>query len=90
MRHNSLSSRHRYILFGLLAVAAAWGLQTHAQSGANEFWQHQSIYQIVTDRFLNGDPSNDNADANFDPAGHSGTSVHGGDFKGIEQKLDYI
>jgi glycosidase len=52
------------------------------------FWQNQSIYQIVTDRFFNGDSTNDNADGNFNAT--SGTGVHGGDFKGIEQKLDYI
>jgi glycosidase len=61
-----------------------------AQTGADQFWQQQSIYQIVTDRFFDGDPANNDADGNYDPAGHSGTSVHGGDFKGIEQKLDYI
>ena len=55
-----------------------------------EFWQRQSIYQIITDRFYDGDPANNNADGNYDPSGHRGTSVHGGDFKGIEQKLDYI
>src|SRR5438034_9897149 len=55
-----------------------------------EFWQSQSIYQIITDRFFDGDPSNNNADGNYNPSGSSGTSVHGGDFKGIEQKLDYI
>jgi glycosidase len=52
------------------------------------FWQGQSIYQIITDRFYDGDPSNNNAEGNYSPA-NSG-SVHGGDFKGIEQKLDYI
>ena len=67
-----------------------FSIPSHAQSAANDFWQAQSIYQIVTDRFYDGDPLNNNADGNFDPAGHSGTSVHGGDFKGIEQKLDYI
>ncbi|HEV2454085.1 MAG TPA: alpha-amylase family glycosyl hydrolase [Verrucomicrobiae bacterium] len=53
-------------------------------------WPSQSIYQIITDRFYDGDLSNDNADGNYDPAGHRGTSVHGGDFRGIEDKLDYI
>jgi glycosidase len=53
-----------------------------------DFWQNQNIYQIVTDRFFNGDPGNDNADGNFNPT--DGRAVHGGDFKGIEQKLDYI
>src|SRR5580692_8677093 len=61
-----------------------------AGSVDREFWQRQNIYQIVTDRFYDGDPSNNNADGNYDPAGHRGTSVHGGDFKGLEQKLDYI
>lgn len=65
-------------------------VQARAQSVSNGFWQAQSIYQIITDRFYDGDPSNNNADGNYDPAGHTGTSVHGGDFKGIEQKLDYI
>ena len=55
-----------------------------------EFWQRQSIYQLITDRFFDGDASNNNADGNYNPAGSSGTSVHGGDFKGLEQKLDYI
>jgi alpha-amylase len=66
------------------------GGSANAQSVSNGLWQAQSIYQIITDRFFDGDPSNNNADGNYDPSGHSGTSVHGGDFKGIEQKLDYI
>ena len=61
-----------------------------AQSAGNALWQRQSIYQIITERFYDGDPLNDNADGNYDPGGHRGTSVHGGDFKGIEQKLDCI
>ena len=52
------------------------------------YWQSQNIYQIITDRFFDGDSSNNNADGNFDPA--ASKAVHGGDFKGIEQKLDYI
>jgi alpha-amylase len=74
-------------------LAAGWlalisSLQAEAAPAAP--WQAQSIYQIITDRFYDGDPSNNNADGNYDPAGHSGRSVHGGDFKGIEQKLDYV
>jgi glycosidase len=70
----------------LLATVAATA--TRGQSVSNEFWQAQSIYQIITDRFFDGDPSNNNAEGNYNPSG--ATSVHGGDFKGIEQKLDYI
>ncbi len=58
------------------------------QSAPNTFWQGQSIYQIFTDRFFDGDSANNNASGSFNAS--SGTGVHGGDFKGIEQKLDYI
>ena len=74
-----------FIPFVILLVAPS-----SARSASPDLWQKQSIYQIITDRFYDGDPSNNNADGNYDPAGHSGTSVHGGDFKGIEQKLDYV
>ena len=73
----------------LAAPAACIVLAATANLNAADF-KHDIIYQIITDRFFDGDPSNNNADGNYDPAGHSGTSVHGGDFKGIEQKLDYI
>ncbi len=75
-----------YAAVALLALL----LPVSARSAGNTLWQQQSIYQIITDRFYDGDPSNDNADGNYEPGGHRGTSVHGGDFKGIEQKLDYI
>lgn len=78
--------RRCLLLFAALVFAA--GLSCFAQPGSNIFWQGQSIYQIVTDRFFDGDPANDNADDNYHPAGR--TSVHGGDFRGIERKLDYI
>ena len=59
-----------------------------AQTAPNTAWQGQAIYQIFTDRFFDGDPANNNASGSYNAA--SGTGVHGGDFKGIEQKLDYI
>jgi len=52
------------------------------------FWQGQSIYQIFTDRFFDGNAGNNNASGSFNAS--SGTGVHGGDFQGVEQKLDYI
>jgi glycosidase len=73
-----------FLFSGLLCLAHT----TPAQPSSPEFWQGQSIYQIVTDRFFDGDPSNDNADDNYHPRDSRG--AHGGDFKGIEQKLDYI
>src|SRR5215469_1460025 len=77
--------------FATVTLALAFfARQMDAQDAPNPLWQHQSIYQIITDRFYDGDPSNDNTDGNYDPAGHRGTSVHGGDFVGVEDKLDYI
>lgn len=94
----NLKTRPRNLLPGYSGVTITWLLaallfslvQAKAQNAGNTLWQHQSIYQIITDRFFDGDPSNNNADGNYDPVGHRGTSVHGGDFKGIEDKLDYI
>ena len=86
-------SRQSSMFWAFLTVTVAmvtFALKAGAQETPNTLWQRQSIYQIITDRFFDGDPSNDNADDNYDPAGHRGTSVHGGDFKGIEDKLDYI
>jgi len=53
------------------------------------FWRNQNVYQIITDRFFNGDSANDVSGLpNFNAS--NGGQAHGGDFKGIEQKLDYI
>jgi glycosidase len=55
-------------------------------------WRNENIYQIFTDRFNDGDPSNNNVEAGrgepYSPVDAHG--IHGGDFKGIQQKLDYI
>lgn len=53
-----------------------------------DFWRNQSIYQVITDRFFNGDASNDSAGGRHAPG--RPWAVHGGDFAGIVAKLDYI
>ncbi|MEW9711370.1 family 14 glycosylhydrolase, partial [Paenibacillus sp. SI92] len=52
-------------------------------------WSKQSIYFIMTDRFVNGDPSNDNA-GGFNSDKNDPGKWHGGDFQGIINNLDYI
>lgn len=48
-------------------------------------WQDEIVYTITIDRFFNGDAGND-IDVNIqDPL-----AFHGGDFKGVMDKLDYI
>ncbi|WP_047984440.1 alpha-amylase family glycosyl hydrolase [Ornithinibacillus californiensis] len=58
-------------------------IPVHAEE--KDTWEDEMIYFIMTDRFHNGDTSNDyQVDLN-DPRAY-----HGGDFQGIIEKLDYI
>jgi alpha-amylase len=58
---------------------------------------NQNFYFVMADRFENGDTANDNGDlppgtgygqSGFDPTGKGW--YHGGDLKGLTEKLDYI
>jgi glycosidase len=52
-------------------------------------WEEQVIYMVMTDRFANGDPTNDDQHAGeYDPTTEAKYS--GGDLQGIIDKLDYI
>lgn len=52
-------------------------------------WSEQVFYMVVLDRFADGDPSNNTLGySNYDPRDPFG--VHGGDFKGLQSKLDYL
>jgi glycosidase len=53
------------------------------------FWMGKSIYFVVTDRFANGDRSNDDADGFAADLGDA-NAWHGGDFAGLMDKLDYV
>lgn len=50
------------------------------------------IYLIMTDRFANGDPSNDIVSGYRDTACNRSDkfSRHGGDFKGVEDRISYL
>ncbi|WP_446653005.1 alpha-amylase family glycosyl hydrolase [Blastomonas sp.] len=92
--------RHWMTLAGLaaLAVSAPAAAQAPDYSEAtvrSRAPQDEIIYFVLPDRFANGDPSNDRGGlkgdrlkTGFDPA-HKGF-FHGGDLKGLTQKLDYI
>lgn len=55
------------------------------------FSSADAIYQVMPDRFVNGDPSNDSVAHMADkPNRASGAGRHGGDIKGIINSLDYI
>ncbi len=68
------------------AVAAPVALKLHVPSPD---WRDQVIYFALTDRFDDGDPSNNDQGAGeFNPASNAGYS--GGDLKGLARRLDYI
>lgn len=81
------------LLFLYLAVPVAAaapsrsdGLKLHVPSPD---WRDQVIYFALTDRFDDGDPSNNDQGAHeYDPA--SNASYSGGDLKGMTRRLDYI
>ncbi len=53
-------------------------------------WDNAIIYFLLTDRFNNGDKSNDNSFGRKKDGKDEIGTFHGGDFKGIIQKLDYL
>lgn len=81
------------LLVGALALAAACGgaaeiehpLDRPHRSNEGVDWRDQVIYQIMIDRFYNGDPNND---FNIEPSVPG--KYHGGDWQGVIDKLDYL
>ncbi|MDE6607325.1 MAG: hypothetical protein K2K54_06185, partial [Lachnospiraceae bacterium] len=57
--------------------------------GADFDWDEAIIYFAVTDRFFDGNTSNNGAGYDTNPA-TGPSSYHGGDFAGLTQKLDYL
>ena len=82
----------------VLAVGLAMGVASTdsaspARSGAlhvpSPQWQDQVIYFLMTDRFDDGDPrNNDQKAGEFDP--QRATHYSGGDLRGVLRRLDYI
>ena len=71
---------------GLGAPAAGPGLKLHVPSPD---WRDQIIYFVVTDRFADGDPGNNDQGAGEFGAGQR-SRYNGGDLRGLVQRLDYI
>ncbi|WP_161878500.1 alpha-amylase family glycosyl hydrolase [Alkalibacterium sp. MB6] len=54
-------------------------------------WDEEIIYFMLTDRFADGDPSNNNPyGLDYEGAGNQRGVYQGGDFKGVTQNLDYL
>ena len=72
-----------------LAAVGCGGSDASADEGAPRGWQDRFIYQILVDRFEDGDPSNNvRAGVGVEP---DDLSRHqGGDWVGVTQRLDYV
>ncbi len=80
------------VLLGLMGVAVAappsgrQALKLHVPSPD---WRDQVLYFVMTDRFADGDPSNNDQGAGEFKAGDV-NRFNGGDLVGLRQRLDYI
>ncbi|HEX8610047.1 MAG TPA: glycoside hydrolase family 13 protein [Telluria sp.] len=78
---------------GARTIRHAYELQARASGSAQRqgFSSGDAIYQIIPDRFANGDPTNDNIAGMADKADRAnGNGRHGGDLRGLAEHLDYI
>ena len=66
--------------------------KTGTESKLGDFdWDEAVIYFAVTDRFFDGNTSNNTATAGYDPNDETDQSrYHGGDFAGLTAKMDYL
>ncbi len=53
-------------------------------------WENATVYFVITDRFYNGDPSNDASYGRKKDGQEEIGTFHGGDLKGLTAKLDYL
>lgn len=67
---------------------------TDRGKGSDFDWDEAVVYFAVTDRFFDGNSSNNDGgvSGSYDPDTNGGlnSSYHGGDFAGLTQKLDYL
>jgi hypothetical protein len=79
---------------GTIAVTpGAAGIALLEKDGATATpfrWDASTVYFVMTDRFMNGDPSNDGAYGRAKDGDQEIGTWHGGDLAGLTSKLDYI
>ena len=89
--HRGSSASHFAPLLGGLLIEASWILPSAPAVASTEGdfdWRDAIIYQVITDRFDDAEPTNNNAQGAYGPT--SPWLVHGGDLAGIEGRLDYL
>lgn len=78
---------------GKTVLSYPYPLQARAAGSANRagFGSADAIYEVMPDRFANGDTGNDNVAGMTEQAGRQdGSGRHGGDLAGMAAHLDYV
>ena len=71
-----------------LDYSGVW--ENHTFHPSPENWRFP-FYTVMLDRFVNGDPTNDNANGTIFEHDMDETQLrHGGDIRGLKDSLDYI
>ena len=89
-RLRTLSSQKQSVFILLLGVILLTTTMVSCSASAQNYLGVKDsssvvLYMVMTDRFYNGDKTND---LDVEPKGDG--SWHGGDFKGLEQKMGYL
>ncbi|MGN9070458.1 alpha-amylase family glycosyl hydrolase, partial [Lachnospiraceae bacterium HCP1S3_D4] len=76
----------------LVPTEESRALEKQSTASTNKFsWDNATVYFLLTDRFKNGDTTNDNAYGRKDHSNNFSdqrATFHGGDFAGITQKIE--
>lgn len=73
---------------GVLQYYGVW--ENHTFHPSPENWRFP-FYTVMLDRFVNGDPTNDNANGTVFEYDLDETQLrHGGDIRGLKDSLDYL
>ena len=70
---------------GLLLLEAA---ETPGSAAFN--WHNATVYFVLTDRYVNGNPANDHSYGRQNDNMQEIATFHGGDLQGLTSKLDYL
>ena len=78
---------------GATVLHTSYALQARVQGSAQRigFNSSDAIYEVMPDRFANGNPSNDSVAGLADKLNRAdGSGRHGGDIQGMAEHLDYV
>ena len=82
---------HRRLILSIASACALFAVPLRPASAAHPSpadWRNEVMYQVISDRFDDGDPANNALGTTYNPA--VGDKTHGGDFRGLTRRLGYL